>query len=78
MNDKHPDFVAKLEKHGLIYTRVFGEEDDPSSPIGRSWKATFLTTHRSVAEERFVYINLHNFVITERLKLFVLITGQLG
>ncbi|KAL3617086.1 hypothetical protein CASFOL_039480 [Castilleja foliolosa] len=34
MKEKYPDFVEKLEKHGLIYTRVLGEDDDPSSPIG--------------------------------------------
>ena len=54
MNEKYPEFVEKLEEHGLIYTRVLGEEDDNSSPIGRGWKSTFLTQDKSVAEERFV------------------------
>ncbi|CDO97972.1 unnamed protein product [Coffea canephora] len=52
MKEKHPEFVEKLEEHGLIYIRVLGEEDDPSSPIGRGWKSTFLTKDKSVAEER--------------------------
>ncbi|KAK6930425.1 TauD/TfdA-like domain [Dillenia turbinata] len=52
MKDKYPDFVEHLEKHGLIYTRVLGAHDDPSSPIGRGWKATFLTDDKKIAEER--------------------------
>lgn len=54
MKHKYPDFVEQLEQHGLIYTRVLGEKDDPSSPIGRGWKSTFLTEDKSIAEERFV------------------------
>ncbi|KAL0341966.1 UNVERIFIED_CONTAM: Clavaminate synthase-like protein [Sesamum calycinum] len=58
MKEKYPDFVEKLEKHGLIYTRVLGEDDDPSSPIGRGWKSTFLTKDKSVAEERAAKLNM--------------------
>lgn len=54
MKDKFPEFVDRLEKHGLIYVRILGEGDDPSSPIGRGWQSTFLTKDKSVAEERFV------------------------
>ncbi|CAO2161387.1 unnamed protein product [Urochloa humidicola] len=52
MKEKFPEFVEKLEKDGLIYTRVLGEGDDPSSPIGRGWQSTFLTKDKDVAEER--------------------------
>ncbi|KAG0498929.1 hypothetical protein HPP92_003620 [Vanilla planifolia] len=52
MMEKHPEFVEKLEEYGLIYTRILGEGDDPSSPIGRGWQSTFLTKERSIAEER--------------------------
>ncbi|KAI6671868.1 hypothetical protein NL676_006753 [Syzygium grande] len=52
MREKYPDFVQQLEEHGLIYTRVLGEEDDPSSPIGRGWKSTFLTDDKSLAKKR--------------------------
>nr|TKW14015.1 hypothetical protein SEVIR_5G139500v2 [Setaria viridis] len=41
MKEKLPEFVEKSEKDGLIYTRVLGEGDDPSSP-----------TDKAVAEER--------------------------
>ncbi|KAK6125138.1 hypothetical protein DH2020_041104 [Rehmannia glutinosa] len=58
MKETYPDFVEKLEKHGLIYTRVLGEEDDPSSPIGRGWKSTFLTKDKIVAEERAAKLNM--------------------
>ncbi|KAF3971126.1 hypothetical protein CMV_005254 [Castanea mollissima] len=52
VKERHPEFVERLEEHGLLYTRVLGEDDDPSSPIGRGWKSTFLTKDKSVAEER--------------------------
>jgi alpha-ketoglutarate-dependent taurine dioxygenase len=52
MKERHPEFVERLEEHGLLYTRVLGEDDDPSSPIGRGWKSTFLTKDKSVAEQR--------------------------
>ncbi|WCJ40877.1 2-oxoglutarate (2OG) and Fe(II)-dependent oxygenase superfamily protein [Euphorbia peplus] len=52
MKEKYPDFVDKLEKHGLLYIRVLDEDDDPLSVIGRGWKSTFLTDDKSVAEER--------------------------
>lgn len=52
MKEKHPEFVERLEEHGLVYVRVLGEDDDPSSPIGRGWKSTFLTHDKNVAEER--------------------------
>lgn len=47
-----PDFVRKLEEHGLLYIRVLGEGDDPSSPIGRGWHSTFLTKDKDEAEKR--------------------------
>ena len=53
MQQKHPKFVEEMEEKGLIYTRVLGEESDPSSPVGRSWKETFMTEDKTVAEERF-------------------------
>ncbi|XP_047316980.1 clavaminate synthase-like protein At3g21360 [Impatiens glandulifera] len=52
MKERHPDFVQELEEKGLIYTRVLGEDDDPSSPIGRGWKSTFLTQDKTVADQR--------------------------
>ncbi|KAJ1378144.1 TauD/TfdA-like domain [Sesbania bispinosa] len=52
MKNKYPEFVDRLEKHGLLYVRVLGEDDNPSSPIGRGWKSTFLTNDKNVAEQR--------------------------
>ena len=37
-------FCQKLEELGVRYVRVMPAEDDPSSPIGRSWRATFQVT----------------------------------
>ncbi|KAI3786126.1 hypothetical protein L1987_45256 [Smallanthus sonchifolius] len=52
MRQKHPKFIEEMEEKGLIYTRYVGEESDPSSPIGRSWKEVFMTEDKAVAEER--------------------------
>ncbi|KAK7261768.1 hypothetical protein RIF29_28087 [Crotalaria pallida] len=52
MKEKYPEFVERLEKYGLLYIRVLGEDDNPSSPIGRGWKSTFLTTDKTVAQQR--------------------------
>ncbi|CAI0423444.1 unnamed protein product [Linum tenue] len=52
MKVEFPEFVERLEEKGLIYTRIAGDEDDPSSTIGRGWKSTFLTDDKAVAEER--------------------------
>lgn len=52
MEKEWPEFVQKLLEHGLLYTRILGEGDDPSSPIGRGWQSTFLTKDRKEAENR--------------------------
>jgi len=58
MKERYPEFVERLEEHGLLYTRVLGEDDDPSSPIGRGWKSTFLTTDKNVAEQRAAKLDM--------------------
>jgi len=66
VKDKFPEFVEKLEKCGLIYTRILGEGDDPFSPIGRGWQSVFATSDRVVAEERymlFLYFFQHYYNI---------------
>ncbi|KAL4583796.1 hypothetical protein LXL04_008380 [Taraxacum kok-saghyz] len=52
MKQRHPEFVAQLEEHGLTYTKVSNEEDDPSSFTGNGWKSTYNTDDKNVAEER--------------------------
>lgn len=52
MSKEWPEFVQELEEKGLLYNRVLGEGDDPSSPIGRGWQSTFLTKDREEAEKR--------------------------
>ncbi|KAH9301178.1 hypothetical protein KI387_012761, partial [Taxus chinensis] len=58
MADQFPEFVRKLEEHGLLYIRVLGEGDDPSSPIGRGWHSTFLTKDKDEAERRAVRLGM--------------------
>ena len=47
-----PEFCALLEEVGLRYIRVMPDQDDESSPIGRSWRSTFQTDSRDIAEEK--------------------------
>jgi hypothetical protein len=41
LNTLHPQFMSTIEARGLKYVRVMPEHDDPSSAIGRGWRATF-------------------------------------
>jgi D-xylose reductase len=50
MKLKHPAFTAKVLEHGVQYCRVMPCEDDHSSAIGRSWKATFQCEDKAGAE----------------------------
>ncbi|XP_071733958.1 clavaminate synthase-like protein At3g21360 [Rutidosis leptorrhynchoides] len=52
MKERHPEFVAKLEEHGLTYIKVASDVDDPSSFTGGSWKSAYKTDDKSVAEDR--------------------------
>lgn len=47
---KHRAFYDQVKQHGVRYVRVMPEEDDNSSPIGRSWKTTFNASTREEAE----------------------------
>jgi hypothetical protein len=38
---KYPDFVTKIEALDVKYRKVTSEENDSSSALGRSWKASF-------------------------------------
>lgn len=50
--DAAPEFARLVEKEGVRYIRVMPPEDDPSSPIGRSWRNTFQVKTREEAEVR--------------------------
>ena len=50
LNGKYPEFTAKIEELGVKYRKVAPEENDPSSSLGRSWKASFNVTTREEAE----------------------------
>ena len=47
-----PTFAKQVEEEGVRYVRVMPEDDDPTSPIGRSWKNTFQVQTRDEAEAR--------------------------
>lgn len=54
MKEKHPLFVAKLEEHGLTYTRVMTDDNQQSSFNGSGWTSAYMTNDKNVAEERFL------------------------
>ncbi|KAK9066213.1 hypothetical protein SSX86_013534 [Deinandra increscens subsp. villosa] len=52
MKERHPEFVAKVEEHGVTYVTIMGDEDDSSSIGGMGWKSAYMTDDKNVAEER--------------------------
>jgi len=49
---EEPGFVADCARHGLRYSLVMPAEDDPGSPVGRSWRGTFGCDDRASVEAR--------------------------
>eukprot|EP00606_Chrysophyceae_sp_TOSAG23-5_P001004 GSChrysophyteH2.ASY1.ANO1.1461.1 assembled CDS len=52
VKENHPDFCEKLAKHGARYIRTLPPEDDPTSPIGRSWRNTYAVTTKEECEAK--------------------------
>jgi diketogulonate reductase-like aldo/keto reductase/alpha-ketoglutarate-dependent taurine dioxygenase len=52
VQDNFPDFLAKLREHGVRYIRTMPVEDDPDSPIGRSYKNTWSVSNREELEAK--------------------------
>jgi len=50
--ERFPEYVEKLETLGTKYVRVMSPEEDNTSPIGRSWRATFGVQTKEEAEAR--------------------------
>jgi Taurine catabolism dioxygenase TauD, TfdA family len=50
MAEREPEFVARLAKEGLCYTRVAPEESDVDSALGRSWKSTFFAEDKETGQ----------------------------
>ena len=51
LSGKYPEFMEKIEKLGVKYIKVAPEENDPSSALGRSWKAMYNVTSKEDAEK---------------------------
>ncbi|KAJ8641040.1 hypothetical protein MRB53_017734 [Persea americana] len=58
IKDRFPEFVERLEEHGVVYTRVMGAGFDRLSPVGRGWQLTFSTEDKSTAEERAAQLGM--------------------
>jgi len=52
VKENHPEFLSKVEEHGARYIRTVPSVDDPSSPIGRSYKSTWNVSSRQELDER--------------------------
>lgn len=50
--EAEPAFVADCAAYGLRYSLVMPPEDDPASPVGRSWRGTFGCDDRAAVEAR--------------------------
>ena len=46
----HPEVAERLRRLGVRYVRTLPEEDDTTSPIGKSWKSSFAAATREQAE----------------------------
>lgn len=51
-NDTYPDFISRLKLEGARYIRTLPAQDDPSSPIGRSYKNTWNVTTQGELEDK--------------------------
>ena len=55
--DHHPDFIDKLREHGARYIRTLPAEDDPTSPIGRSYQSAYQVTTREQLEAKLAELD---------------------
>uniref|UniRef100_A0A6T6I7A8 NADP-dependent oxidoreductase domain-containing protein n=1 Tax=Craspedostauros australis TaxID=1486917 RepID=A0A6T6I7A8_9STRA len=55
--DHHPQFIDKLKEHGARYIRTLPSQDDPSSPIGRSWQNTWKVSSKMELEQKLSQID---------------------
>lgn len=53
-----PEFAQKIESSGVRYIRVMPPKDDETSPIGRSWPATFQTSDKNEAENKMTEMGM--------------------
>jgi D-xylose reductase len=52
VKEHHPEFLAKVREHGARYIRTLPAQDDPSSPIGRSYQNTWNVSSKQELEEK--------------------------
>jgi D-xylose reductase len=50
--DHHPQFLQQLSQYGARYTRILPPEDDPESPIGRSFYNTYQVSTLEALEQK--------------------------
>ncbi|PWA49767.1 tauD/TfdA-like domain-containing protein [Artemisia annua] len=52
MKKRHPEFVSRLEEHGLTYIKIMSDEVSSSYFGGSDWSSAYMTDDKNVAEER--------------------------
>ncbi|PWA29226.1 tauD/TfdA-like domain-containing protein [Artemisia annua] len=52
MKERHPDFVSRLEEHGVTYVKIMSDEVNSSDIGGSDWRSAYMTDDKIVAEER--------------------------
>ena len=55
MKEKHPEFVSRLEEHGLTYIKIMSDEVSSLYFGGSDWKSAYMTDDKNVAEERCLF-----------------------
>lgn len=52
VQEHHAEFLSKLREHGARYIRTLPADDDPTSPIGRSYKNTWHVSNPQELEKK--------------------------
>lgn len=56
VQDNHPHFLDKLKEHGVRYIRTLPPQDDPTSPLGRSYQNSWDVTTPQQLDEKLATI----------------------
>ncbi|KAI2500949.1 oxidoreductase [Fragilaria crotonensis] len=56
VQDNHPHFLEKLKEHGVRYIRTLPPQDDPTSPLGRSYQNSWDVTTPQQLDEKLATI----------------------
>lgn len=55
-NENHPEFIDTLRTYGARYIRTLPPEDDPASPIGRSYKNAYCVASKDELDVKLAQV----------------------